>query len=168
MHRTKNRIGPFYQDNGVRCVKPIGNFLAPGMPGSGPQAFAGLVTDATTIRVLFTLCVNVAGPTGIQYQIDGGTWTQVTSVAKINDTTYDFTVGAINPGEVVRWRYVGGSDTIVDCKDAADIGDQEIPVENPLVLAGDHILLETGGMSVLLLEDATADPDDSIALESAS
>ena len=164
MHRTKSLHGPYYQDNGVRCIKSLGNFLAPGMPGSGPQALFGVVIDANTIRITFSQCVTISGTTGLEYNIDGGAWAPVTGSAG-SDTVWDFTTGVIDPGDIVRWRYAGGSDTIVDCDDSADIGAQEAPVDNPLVLTGDFILLELGGTSVLLLEDASQIPDDAYALE---
>ena len=167
MHRAKNLHGAFYQSTGSVCVKGVGNFLAPGMPGSGPQAAAGSVYDANTIQVRFSQCVNVTATTGIEYQINGGTWTEVAGATEVTGTQWNFDVTPfeILPGHEVRWRYVGGGDSIVDCRDSEDIGTQEIPVGNSLVLAGNHILLETGGTNVILLEDGLVDPDDSIRTE---
>lgn len=155
MLRTRGLSGPLYQNTGKACVASIGSAHGAGGPLSGPKPASGIVTDATSIQITFTQCVNITGVTGIEYQINGGAWTQVTAVAKVSDTVWDFTVGTITAGDEVNWRYVGGSGTIVDCVDASDIGDQQIPVTNNLVLAGNYILTEEGGASILLVEEDT-------------
>lgn len=158
MLRTKGLEGPRFQNTGSHCVKGQGNFFGIGGPGSGVSALFGTVLDASTIQATFSACVSISGVTGIEYQVDGGAWLACTGVAKVSDTVWNFdiTPGTIDPGDVVRWRYLGGSDTVVDCEEAEDIGPQEIVVNNPLVLAGDFILLETGGTDIMLVEE---DPD---------
>ena len=155
MHRTKGLSGPNFQHaGGGVCIKGAGNYWAPGMPGSGPQAVYGVVIDPTTIQIRFTQCVVVSAVLGVEYQINGGVWAQATAFLEISSTEWQFTTGNIDPGDVISWRYIGGSNSIVDCEESEDIGDQgPIPVQNPLVLPGDFILLETGGMSIFLTED---------------
>ena len=170
MLRTRGLSGPMFQQwNGSTCIKGVGNAYALGGPLSGPKAVYGITLSPTIIEVSFTQCVSITGPTGIEVQYDGGAWTQVTSVAETSPTVWSFVVPNIDPGDEVRWRYTGGSDTIVDCDEGEDIGDQEIPIQNSLVLAGDFILLETGGLDVILLEDDNGiDPIEGVQLENAT
>ena len=158
MHRLKLPSGPMFQNTGNACVHSMGNFYGVGSPGSGVSALFGTVLDTSTIQVAFSACVSISGVTGVEYQVDGGAWVSCTGVTKVSDTVWNFdiTPGTIDPGDDVRWRYLGGSDTIVDCAEAEDIGPQELVVNNPLVLAGDFILLETGGTDIMLVEE---DPD---------
>ena len=116
----------------------------------------------TSVEVRFTSCVTIGANTGIELQIDEGAWQAVTGRAG-SGSTYTFVPAtAIAAGDVVRWPYIGGSGSILDCEDSEDIGNQEIPVENPLVLAGDFVLLETGGSQVVLVEE---DVDETNAVE---
>ena len=163
MLKKKGIGGPFYQRvaPGV-CVAAPGSYYDVGGPGAGPRAIYGVVLSETSVEVRFTSCVAIGAVTGIELQIDGGAWEQVTGQAG-SGTVYTFTPAtAIQAGDVVRWRYTGGSGSILDCEDSEDIGDQEIPVENPLVLAGDFVLLETGGSQVVLVEE---DVDETNAVE---
>lgn len=155
MHRMRGLSGPFFQNlGGGQCIKGVGNYWAPGMPGSGPQAIRGEVLTSTTIKIVFTQCADISATTGIEYEIDGGAWTPVLGTLEISETEWQFTTGNIDPGDFVSWRYIGGSDSILDCQESEDIGDQgPVPLDNPLVLAGDFMLLETGGMSIFLTED---------------
>lgn len=149
------------------CMKGTGNFRAPGRPGSGPKAVQGIVLNETTVQIRFTQCVNVATPGTCEIQIDGGAWTPCTNAVDAGaGKLWDFTVATINPGETVIWRYVSGSSGVVDCEESIDIGDQQVNVDNSLVLAGDFILLESGGMDIILLEDDVADTEG-IQLEEA-
>lgn len=166
--RLRLPFGPIMQKAGPGVwVKSQGNYFGVGAPGSGPQATSGLVVDANTVEIRFSQCVSISGNTGIELQIDSGAWVQVTGYLKVDDTTYRFTSATVvEAGDVVRWRYVGGSDTIQGCESAEDIGDQEIPVSNPLVLAGNLVLLETGGTAIVLLED-DIDQSNGVELEDA-
>ena len=166
--RLRMPFGPIMQKAGPGVwIKSQGNYFGVGAPGSGPQATSGLVVDANTIEIRFSQCVSVSGNLGIELQIDGGAWVQVIGNLKVDDTTYRFTPAtAIEAGDDVRWRYVGGSNTIRDCEKAEDIGDQEIPVSNPLVLEGDLVLLEVGGKSLVLLESDVSQ-SDGVKLENA-
>lgn len=118
----------------------------------------GLVTESNEVTIYFSACVVISGTTGIEVNIDDGGWVEVSGYSQVSDTIVEFTVGSIAPGDTVQWRYAGGSGTLVDCEESEDIGDQFINVDNPLELAGDFILLETGGSDIVLLEydvDAT-------------
>ena len=132
----------------------IGNDPCPG--GYRPE---GVVTDASTVTVTFQTCVSITGATGIEYRVNGGAWTEVAGVVEVSTTEYQFDVTptAILAGDTVEWRYIGGSDTIQTCDTPAeDVGDLgPILVNNPLVLAGDFVLLETGGADIVLVEEDT-------------
>ena len=164
--RLKMVYGPYYQAvTPILGIKGQGNYFGVGGPGAGPRAVAGIVLTETTIQIRFSLCVTISANTGIQYRLNGGTWTTVSGRSG-SDTTWVFTTATINPGDDVDWRYVGGSNSIRDCVDSEDIGNQQLNVVNPLVLAGDFVLLETGGMDIVLLEDDVAQ-EDGIKLENA-
>jgi len=167
MMKARGLSGPFFQNVGPSlCAKSAGSYFGVGGPGAGPRAVYGVVLSATSVEIRFSSCVTIGALTGIELQIDGGAWVQVTGQAG-SDTVYTFTPAtAVQPGDEVRWRYVGGSGSILDCEDAEDIGDQQIPVGNPLVLAGDHVLLETGGTQIVLLEE-DIDGTETVILESA-
>lgn len=171
LHRQAGLSGPFFQNAGGVCVKSVGNFRAPGKPGSGPRAFGGTVLDANTAQIQFSQCVNVATPTTCQIQIDGGTWENCTAAVDAgNGVLWNFTNAAsqtFQAGDAVKWRYTSGSSGIVDCQKSEDVGDQQVTVDNPLVLAGDFILLESGGRDMLLLENDT-DQTQAVQLESAT
>ena len=170
LHRQAGLAGPFFQDTGTACVKSMGNFRGSGKPGSGPRAVSGLVLDGDTVQIRFSLCVNVATPASCQIQIDGGTWENCTAAVDAGSgVLWNFTnavAQTIDPGSTVVWRYTSGSSGIVDCSESEDIGDQQVNVDNPLVLAGDFVLLESGGMDKLLLED-DVDDTSGVQLENA-
>ena len=156
MLRAKGLEGPRFQNIGPTCVKGQGNFYGIGGPGSGPRAASGIVIGAIGVELRFTHCVDILGLTGIDVQIAGGAWTQVTGETEMSDTVYRFVTPNIDPGDDVRWRYIGGSNSIVDCDNAEDIGDQEIAVNNPLVLVGNFVLLSVGGKEITLLSNDVA------------
>jgi hypothetical protein len=168
MHRTKGVSGPFFQPlGGGMAVKGSGNYFGIGGPGSGPKPRFGQVLDGSTVEILFSQCVSISAATGIEVEVNGA-WAEVVAVSEFSETVWRFTPAVvIEPGDVVRWRYIGGSGTILGCDDSEDIGDQTVEVTNPLVLPGDYVLLEVGGVSVILLEDASVSPDDGLALENA-
>ena len=107
--------------------------------GNLPQGLKvrAVALSPTGIEVTFSQCVSVGALTGIEYQINGGSWVQVTGETKMTDTVYRFVVSGISLGDTVLWRYVGGSGSIVDCNAAADVGDLQAPVTVPAVLAID-------------------------------
>ena len=86
MLRTPGIAGPLFQDVGLACVKSVGNAYGVNGPLSGPKAIGGVVIDSGTIQVTFSQCVNISGPTGIEYSLDGGAWAEVVGVVKISDT----------------------------------------------------------------------------------
>lgn len=146
--------GPLMQRVGVRAfVHDTGNYLGVGKPGSGVTAYAGIVVDDTTVQVYFTVCVDISGTTGIELSINEGAWTELTLPVEVSGTVWQFTsTVTIEAGDTLRWRYVGGSDTITDCAGSEDIGDQLLDVDNAL-MAEMMMLLETGGNDFVLLED---------------
>ena len=158
MMRTPGLVGPFWQNTGKHCVRTQGAYFGPGGGGSGPRAVHGIVDTATSITVNFTQCVNITAATGIEYSIDGGAWAAVTSPTG-SGTTWSFTIGTVVAGEEVRWRYTAGSDTIVDCIDSEDIGNQQLTLSNTVPLLGDFIVLETGGADIILVEEDIAATD---------
>jgi len=166
MLRTRGRSGPMFQNigNGV-FAHSSGAAYSIGGPLSGAKAVRGVADSETSINIFFTQCVDITGTAGIQYSINGGAWTGVT-LPTGSGTTWSFTVGAIAAGDEVRWRYIAGSNTIVDCEESQDIGAQEIPILNPLVLQADVVLISTGGSDVLLLTDYAVDTD-AVALSDA-
>ena len=173
LHRQASLAGPFFTATGHGVLaKSVGNFRAPGKPGSGPRAYAGLVLDENTVQISFSQCVVVNTPATCQIRLNGGTWENCTGAVDTGGgLVWTFTnavAQTINPGDDVDWRYTSGSSGIVDCRDSEDIGDQEITVDNPLVLAGDFILLENGGMDILLLENDPGDDSQGIQLENAT
>ena len=156
MHRLKLPSGPMFQNTGNACVHSMGNYYGFGGPGSGPRAASGTVIDANTVEIRFTQCVVVSSVVGVEITIDGAGW-GAGAFSDISDTVIRFTVSTtIQPGDVVRWRYLGGFDSIIDCSDSADIGAQEIPVTNSLVLAGNFVLLSVGGKEITLLSNDVA------------
>ena len=168
MHRTKSLSGPFFQNTGGGvCIKSTGNYYAPGMPGAGVRAYAIDLVDPDRVRIYFSACVNAASFTGIETRVNNGVWQQVTGVVKVNDQIYTWqSATGFTGGDIVQWRYLGGTDSIVDCVDSEDIGEQG-PLTEVAVLAGDYILLETGGSDIILLED-DATQTDGIQLENAT
>ena len=134
----------------------IPNLIAGARPVS---ALLGTVVTTTTIRITFSACVSIpAADASIQYRINGGTWTQCGTPTEISPNIWEFTTAIIDPGDVVDWQYTGETDAIVDCTpDANDIGpEQLLGLDNPLVLAGDFVLMESGGLDIALVEE---DPD---------
>ena len=125
----------------------------------GARATSGVVIDANTVEIRFSKCVSISANTGIEVDIDGAGFVQVTGNAKVSDTVWRFTTGTIMAGDTVQWRYVGGSNSIVDCDKAEDIGDQGVNVVNDLMLEGNFWLLETGGRDIFLLEDDSTGED---------
>lgn len=105
-----------------------GNAYAPGGPNSGPRAISAIALSSTGIEITFSSCVNVIGLTGIETSLNGGPWVQCTGEIKMSDTVYRFTCQAFTSADELRWRYVGGSGTIVDCDKAEDIGNQQLTV----------------------------------------
>lgn len=135
-------------------------------PCPGAYNPVGSVKDGSTLAITFGACVAIdcagGAVTGIEYRVntDSPDWTQVAGCTTISGTEYEFdtTPTVVQAGDVVEWRYVGGSGTIVDCNEAEDVGDLgPIILNNPLVLAGGFVLLETGGADIALVEDDTDD-----------
>jgi hypothetical protein len=142
MLRARGLNGPVYQRvNLSTCAHTAGNYL--GSVGSGPRAYAGLIQDATTLRVSFTQCVAISGTTGFEYQIGVGAWTAVSAVAEAtppgDGTQWDFTVGTIPELTEVRWRMAEGA--AVDCDEGEDVPAATLLMGNVLV-ADNLILLE--------------------------
>lgn len=163
MLRTKGLEGPRFQNTGSGCVKGQGNFFGIGGPGSGVSAISGVVIDANTTQITFTPCVHVNTTTGVQVNIADSGWSSVSGFSDLSTTVVRFTHAfPVDPGDSVRWRYLGGTDSLVDCDEGEDIGPQEIAVNNPLVLAGDFVLMETGGVDIALVEE---DPDGTEGVE---
>ena len=168
MHRTRGFSGPFFQSfNGV-CVKSVGNAYAAGGPLAGPKPIYGTVLTDTTAELTFSQCVEAAGgavsPYGLSMTIDG---VPATFTASISDSVISFSSisPAIQAGDEVLISYADPG--LVDCKDGDPIDEfTDFRITNPLVLAGDFILLETGGSDIVLLED-DATLTDGIQLENA-
>jgi len=153
--RLPGLSGAFFQPTGgAACIKGMGNYFGVGRPGSSPKAYLAVVEDATTLQVAFTRCVDIVATTGIQYQINGTGWVTVSAYNKVSDTVWEFTVGTLTGTDDIEWQYVGGNDSIVDCDEAADVGDQYLVVYNTLDIGGFAFLLETGGSDFILLESS--------------
>jgi len=140
--RTRAFSGPFFQRSGSFCVKGPGNAYAFGGQLAPAMAAFGQATAVDAVQITFTKCVDIPGPglTGIEIQVNGGAWTEVTAAAE-DDPPGDGTVWTVTPdqtlqaGDEVRWRYDsdgGANGSILDCSESADIGDQDIPVTNAL------------------------------------
>lgn len=121
---------------------------------------AGITIDPDTIRILGTACMEITGTTGIEYNINGAGWTEISGYTEVSPAVWDITLTApdtIDPDDTVQVRYVGESGTIVDCGAGEDIGDQLIDVQNTLRPIGGFVLTEDFGI-VLLEEDRDTDP----------
>lgn len=174
MPRSKNAFGPFFQSFGPSCIKGTGNFYAPGMPGSGPQALRGVVEDnGVTLSIYWTQCVQdgnaCATPRGMTVTRLPSEDLPITAVFYVDDgKRLVVQVGpTIDPGDEIVWSYDDSGGCIESC-DGEPIGDQgPIYIDNPLALDGYFILLESGGMDIVLVEEDTADTDG-ITLEEAA
>ena len=171
MLRGTNMTSTFFQHiaHGV-CAHSSGSYFDVGGPGSGPQPDSADVFDATTVKVTFGDCIATTGvtPYGITLFVsadNGGTWSKPTILVSVNTPVMTITVGTpIQPGDLVRVAYTAPG--INDCEDGEPIADFNIPAENGLELAGDHVLLESGGTKIVLVE-ADTDGTDTVILESA-
>lgn len=162
MMRGRGFVGPFFQRvGGGQCVTSLGNAYSTGGPLSGVSAIRGVVVTETTVDISFVPCVTSSGITGIEIGIEG-VWTPVSGAAQQSTTVVRYTVAAIDPGDVVQWRYLGGSDSLVDCDEGEDIAEQLVTVTNDLVLAGDFVLMQSGGMDIVLVQE---DPDGTEGVE---
>lgn len=174
MMRTRGLAGPKFQSSPAGCIKGPGNFYAPGHPGSGPQAIRGEVDVSVqeTVRIYFTQCVDLAAcidPYGCVVEVEGVEAT-IIGVFQDSDTVLRFVIQSpVQAGDTVRWWYTeGGPACLIDCEEGEGIGDQgPIAVVNDVVLAGDYVLLEIGGTSIVLLED-DATETDGVQLEDAT
>ena len=173
MPRSKNAFGPFFQSFGPSCIKGTGNFYAPGMPGSGPQAIRGVVeANGVTISISWTQCVQdgnaCATPRGMTVTRLPSEDLPITAVFYVDEgKRIVVQVGpTIEAGDEIVWSYDDSGGCIESC-DGEPIGDQgPINVDNPLVLAGDFILTEEGGSSIILVEE-DIDETDGINTEEA-
>jgi hypothetical protein len=173
MMRGTNMTGTFFQPTapGV-CVHTSGNYFDVGGPGSGPQPDSAFVFDETTIKVTFGDCIATTGvtPYGITLFVssdNGGTWSKPAILVSVTTPVMTINVlgDPIQPGDLVRVVYTAPG--INDCEDGEPIADFNIPVDNPLELAGDHVLLESGGTKIVLVE-ADTDGTDTVTLETAT
>lgn len=167
MRRTRGLAGPMFQPCRTGgLVHGVGNAHGSGGALAGVRPVSAAATDATHITVNYTACAAVVTLAQIEIQIDGGAWQPVTAVSGSPGSVHVYTVPTMVAGDVVRIRAAVGA--LEDCDVPANPIDAfNIPVANDLVLAGDFILLESGGADVILLEDAAADPADGITLENA-
>ena len=172
MMRGTNMTGPLFQHTapGV-CVHTSGNYFDVGGPGSGPQPDSAVVFDATTVKVTFGDCIANFGvtPFGITLFVssdNGSSWTEPAILVSIISPVVTITVTGdpIQPGDLVRVGYVAPG--INDCEDGEPIADFNIPADNGLELAGDHVLLESGGVAIVLVE-ADVDGTNTVTLETA-
>ena len=173
MMRGTNMTSTFFQHiaPGV-CAHSSGSYFDVGGPGSGPQPDTAVVTDATTVTVTFGDCIAADGvsPNGVVVYVsddNGGTWTTPVITVSIASPVMTIAVAVgtpIQPGDLVRVAYTAPG--INDCEDGEPIADFNIPAENGLELAGDHVLLESGGTKIVLVE-ADTDGTDTVTLESA-
>lgn len=161
MLRSRGLGGPVFQHigNGI-YVHSQGNAYAPGGPLSGVTATRGVVIDENTVDIYFVPCVTSNSQTGIRLSIEsinGGNGFNVSTASQQSSTIVRYTFAPIvSPGDIVKWRYLGGSNSLVDCDEGEDIGPQDASVANDLVLAGDFILMQSGGMDIALVQE---DPD---------
>lgn len=174
MLRTRGVGGMLAQRIGENTyVHSQGAFLAPGMPGSGPQAIRGEVgDDAVTVNIYWTQCVKDSGFCLSPY---GMTVTRLPSENLPISAVFFADEGkrvviqvgpTIEPGDEISWSYDDTNGCIVSCDDE-EIGDQgPLDVRNGLVLAGDFILTEEGGSSIILVEE-DIDETDGINTEEA-
>lgn len=169
MPRSKNAFGPFFQPFGPSCIKGMGNYYGPGMPGDGARAISGVTESEFTILITFSQCVNISGPQyATLWRESTGSSTTLTAVEKVSDTVWRYTTNvALTPGDTLKWSYEAGFGVITDCKEGEDLEDQTVSVSNTLVLGGHLILLESGGMDIILVEEDTADTDGIILEEAA-
>lgn len=165
MMRTRGFAGPMFQQcGGNRLIRSSGNAFGAGGALAGVKPSSASVTDATHVTVNYTACADVVTLSDIQVQIDGGAWVAVTAVSGAPGPVHVYTCQTIVAGDVVRIRAAGGA--LEDCETVPNAIDSwDIPVHNGLVLAGNYILLETGGSDTILLEDAIT--DESILTEDA-
>ena len=84
------------------------------------------VTSFSSLRLVFVACVNMVGTSGIQYRVNTNSpdWTDVTSVTKLSDTEWDLDIAPtlLSGTDDVEWRYISGSNTLVYCIGADDVG----------------------------------------------
>lgn len=127
----------------------------------GVRVYAGEVVDETTVGVYINPCVTVSGVTGIEVRVNQDVWAQVTAHSCPQQNYCQFTtVQTIAPGDLVEWRYLGGSNTIVDCEEGLDVGPLQTVCNNDLGADLGLLLLEDNGF--FLLED---DIDGTTGLE---
>ena len=169
MMRGRGFVGPFFQRvGGGQCVTSVGNAYSTGGPLSGVSAIRGVVVTETTIDIYFVPCVAVPNPSeqpGVELSINGGDWFGglVASVQSPSVVRYVLFGQSISPGDDVKWRYQGLQQTLVDCDEGEEIGFQQlVTVTNDLVLAGDFVLMQSGGMDIVLVQE---DPDGTEGVE---
>lgn len=158
--------GPFFTSIGGSCVKTAGNFRGVNKPGDGARAIRGVVeANGVTISISWTQCVQdgnaCATPRGMTVTRLPGEDLPITAVFYVDDgKRLVVQVGpTIEAGDEIVWSYDDSGGCIESC-DGEPIGDQgPITVDNPLMLAGDFILLESGGADIILVEEDTLDTD---------
>lgn len=149
--------GPMFQGTDIGCVHSMGNAYGPGGALAGAKPISGIVNTATQITLTFSQCIQdkttpCANPKGISVTADGIAQT-VTNVA-VSDTSMEITVNTIEAGDVVKVSYDDTNACFEECADGDPVAPfTDYPVDNPLVIAGDFILMETGGSDILLTED---------------
>ena len=165
MMRTRGVAGPMFQSlGGGRSIRGVGNSFGAGGALAGVIPSSASVVDDIHITVNYTSCANVVTLANIQVQIDGGAWVSVTSVSGSPGPSHTYVCQSIAAGSIVRIRASSGS--LNDCETPANpIDSWDIPVQNGLELAGNFMLLETGGSDTFLLEDPAG---ESIFMENAA
>lgn len=171
--RKSNFSGPFFTSLGDVCVKTAGNYRGTGKPGSGPRALRGVVGEnQVTINIYWTQCVQDGNACATARDMTvtrlPNEDLQITSVGYFDGGTRMtvFLGPTIQPGDEIVWSYDDSGGCIESC-DGEPIGDQgPIDVDNTLVLAGDFILTEEGGSSIILVEE-DVDETDGINTEEA-
>lgn len=89
----------------------------------GGLSVRGLVLDVQSIQVTFSQCVDITDTTGIQVNIGGAGWEEISAVSSGSAKTWILaTTTVIAESDTVEWQYLGSEDSIVDCVDALDVG----------------------------------------------
>ena len=157
LRRTRGFAGPFFQNVGSYCIKGQGNAFAPGGALAGAKPINGIVDSETQITLTFSQCIEdkttpCAHPKKVTVTADGALQ-NVTNVV-VSDITMTITVSTIQAGDEVKVSYDDTDGCFVECADGDPVaGFTDYPVNNPLVIEGDFILMETGGSDIILTED---------------
>lgn len=138
--------------------------------GTLPKPEDITVTDPNTIKVTFGDCISPVGVDPYGFAVftsddNGQSWDRATINVAVATPVVTITVApALQPGQLIRVTYT--SPGLEDCEEGEPLDDFDKPVDNPITLEGDYILLETGGVQVLLLEnDDDIDPPEGYKLE---